>query len=64
MLFRSGDNFLHHGRSGGGRFRRLKDRGAACGDGADEGAEGELDGEVIGSGGNPIVLALFLRTSV
>lgn len=45
-------------RGGVGRvFRGLEDCGAAGGDGADEGAEGELDGEVVGAVGEVRMLA-------
>lgn len=46
-----GDDLLEDGGAVGGAFGGLEDGGAAGADGADEGAERELDGEVEGAGG-------------
>lgn len=44
---RLGDDFLEDGRSVGCRLGGLDDGGATCCDGANEGANGELEGEVV-----------------
>ena len=45
-----GEDLLHHRRTGGAALARLDDDGVAGGDGAGEGGDGELEGEVVGAG--------------